>query len=99
MIVRLSGPNAEPITRNLGVADFEGGSARRCEITFSGLRVPAWVYLFRSPHSYTGEDSAEFHIPGSPLLAKMLLDELYDHGARPAEPGEFTARAYFGGRR
>ena len=98
IIVRVGGPHAESITRRLGVSDFEGGSARRCDLAFNGLRVPAWVYRFRSPNSYTGQDSAEFHIPGNPLLAKMLLDALYSLGARPAEPGEFTARAYFNGR-
>ncbi len=65
---------------------------------FAGFGVRAWVYLFRGPHSYTGEDVAEFHIPGNPLLARMLLDELIARGARLAEAGEFTARAYFNGR-
>jgi len=98
MIVRVSGPRAQAIAVELGVREFVGGSARRCEVAFGDLRVPAWVYLFRSPHTYTGEDSAELHIPGNPVLARMLLDELYRLGARPAEPGEFTARAYFNGR-
>ena len=98
MIVRLSGPGTHLIVKSLGVNEFEGGTACRCDLTFNGLVVPAWLYLFRSPHSYTGQDSAEFHIPGNPLLAKLLLDELYHLGARPAEPGEFTARAYFNGR-
>src|SRR5215471_19166521 len=98
MIVRLSGPNTKTISERLGVRRFSGSAAFRCELTFGCLTVPAWVYCFRSPHSYTGEDSAEFHIPGNPLLAKMLLEELYRLGARPAEPGEFTARAYFNGR-
>src|SRR5207248_1484978 len=58
----------------------------------------SWIYVFRAPHSYTGEDTIEFHIPGNPLLARMLLDELIKLGARRADPGEFTARAYFNGR-
>jgi tRNA modification GTPase len=62
------------------------------------MTVPTWVYLFKNPRSYTGEDLVEFHIPGSPLLARMLLDDLVARGARPADPGEFTARAYFNGR-
>jgi tRNA modification GTPase len=98
MIVRLGGPNTLPIVLALGVGEHTAGSARRCYLAFNGLNVPSWLYLFRSPHSYTGEDAVEFHIPGNPLLAKMLLDELYRRGARPAEPGEFTARAYFNGR-
>jgi tRNA modification GTPase len=62
------------------------------------MTVPATVYLFANPKSYTGEDLIEFHIPGNPLLARILLDALIGAGARHAEPGEFTARAYFNGR-
>jgi tRNA modification GTPase len=62
------------------------------------MLVPAWLFCFASPHSVTGEDVLEMHIPGNPLLARMLLDALIHHGARQAEPGEFTARAFFNGR-
>jgi tRNA modification GTPase len=98
MIVRVSGPGVQAIASELGVSEFAGGSARRFDLAFIDLRAPAWVYLFRSPHSYTGDDSAEFHVPGNPVLARLLLNELYRLGARAAEPGEFTARAYFNGR-
>jgi tRNA modification GTPase len=67
-------------------------------IRFGDLEFRGWVYLSASPRSYTGEDSVEFHIPGNPLLAKMLIGELLRRGARDAEAGEFTARAYFNGR-
>jgi tRNA modification GTPase len=67
-------------------------------LSFADLDVPIWLYLFRAPRSYSGEDLAELHIPGNPLLARMLLQELIARGARAAEPGEFTARAYFNGR-
>jgi tRNA modification GTPase len=95
MIVRLSGPDAHNIARDLGVAASTPASARRQPI-WPGMT--AWVYAFHAPHSYTGEDLVEFHVPGSPLLARMLLDEIVRRGARHAEPGEFTARAYFNGR-
>lgn len=99
MIVRASGPLALDAARSLGLpADAAASSASTCTLTFRGLNVPATVYLFRAPRSYTAEDLVEFHIPGNPLLAKLLLEVLYEHGARPAEPGEFTARAYFNGR-
>jgi len=77
--------------------DAAASSASRCTLAFRGLRVPATVYLFRAPRSYTGEDLVEFHLPGNPLLAKLLLETLHERGVRPAEPGEFTARAYFNG--
>ncbi len=57
--------------------------------------VPVWVYVFEAPHSYTGEDLIELHIPGNPLLARLVLERLVALGARQAEAGEFTARAYF----
>lgn len=99
MVVRVSGPAAIELATQLGVEPgLPGGSARRCELHFCDLSLPSWVYLFRGPRSYTGEDLVEFHLPGSPVLAKMLLDRLLRAGARPAGPGEFTARAYFNGR-
>jgi tRNA modification GTPase len=73
-------------------------SATRLTISFDGFTFPAWIYAFHAPHSYTGDDLIELHIPGSPLLASRLLDHLLKHGARAAEPGEFTARAFFNGR-
>ena len=52
----------------------------------------------RAPHSYTGEDTAEFQCHGSPLVLRALLDELFALGARQALPGEFTKRAFLNGR-
>jgi len=99
IIVRLSGPQALRIAGGMRVhPEAKGGSAFRCRLSFANLVAPSWVYLFRAPRSYTGEDLVELHLPGSPVLAKMMLEELLKSGARPAEPGEFTARAYFNGR-
>ncbi|MGE5612077.1 MAG: tRNA modification GTPase, partial [Bacillota bacterium] len=75
-----------------------GATAGRRMLRFAGLAVPVWVYGFHGPRSYTGEDLVELHVPGNPLLVRMLLDELLRRGARAAEAGEFTARAYFNGR-
>ena len=55
------------------------------------VRVPG-------PHSYTGEDSAEFHCHGSPVVLRELLDALFAAGARQAKAGEFTQRAFLNGR-
>ncbi|MGD0770003.1 MAG: tRNA modification GTPase [Tepidisphaeraceae bacterium] len=98
MILRISGPQTFPIAAGLGIAPSGGGSAGRTELRFGDISCPAWVYQFRSPRSYTGEDLVELHVPGNPLLARMLLGWLMRHGARQAEPGEFTARAYFNGK-
>ena len=48
----------------------------------------------RAPHTYTGEDTVEFHCHGSPAVLAAGLDALYIAGARPAQRGEFTKRAY-----
>ena len=62
------------------------------------ITVPADLYVFRAPHSYTGEDLAELHLPGAPPLLQIVLETLQRAGGRSAEPGEFTARAFLNGR-
>ncbi|MCR5130141.1 MAG: tRNA uridine-5-carboxymethylaminomethyl(34) synthesis GTPase MnmE [Prevotella sp.] len=56
------------------------------------------VTVFRSPHSYTGEDSVEISCHGSSYIAKKILEALVRQGCRMAEPGEFTKRAYLNGK-
>lgn len=56
------------------------------------------VTLFKKPHSYTGEDTAEIGCHGSPFLAGKILELILDRGARLAAPGEFTKRAFLNGR-
>ena len=53
---------------------------------------------FPGPHSYAGEDSAEFHCHGSPVVLRELLSALFAAGARQAKAGEFTQRAFLNGR-
>jgi tRNA modification GTPase len=62
------------------------------------LKVDAQLYLFLSPHSYTGDDLAEIHIYTNPAVIEVLIDNLLGKGLRMAEPGEFTARAYMNGK-
>ena len=52
----------------------------------------------RDPHSYTGEDTVEFHCHGSPAVLAAGLDALYLAGAKPAKRGEFTKRAFLNGK-
>ena len=52
----------------------------------------------RAPHSYTGEDTVEFHCHGSPAVLAAGLEALYNAGARPAKRGEFTKRAFLNGK-
>ncbi len=101
MIVRMSGRDADRIASSIvrqEIGAGKGGEAIFTQLYFHDLVVPGWIYRFKGPRSYSGEDLIEFHIPGNPLLARMLLDELLRLGARAAEAGEFTARAFFNGR-
>ena len=56
------------------------------------------VSIFRGPHSYTGEDSVEISCHASSFIVSSILNLLYEAGARAAEPGEFTQRAYLNGK-
>lgn len=56
------------------------------------------VSIFRAPHSYTGETSAEISCHGSPYIQQKLIELLISTGCRMAEPGEFTMRAFANGR-
>jgi tRNA modification GTPase len=54
--------------------------------------------FFPAPHSYTGNDLAEFHCHGGPVPVRRLIETAVSLGARPADPGEFTRRAFLNGR-
>lgn len=56
------------------------------------------VSIFRAPHSYTGEDSAEISCHASPYIQQRILELLIENGAVPASPGEFTRRAFINGK-
>lgn len=56
------------------------------------------VMLMLSPHTYTGEDTVEINCHGGVYVVKRILETLIKYGARPAEPGEFTKRAFLNGR-
>lgn len=99
-IVRMSGPRAFelaglvagrlPPPRQAALRALCDGSG---EILDRGL-----VLSFPAPHSFTGEDTVEFHLHGSPVLIGLLLRHLVSLGAREAGPGEFTRRAFINGR-
>lgn len=56
------------------------------------------VMLMRAPHSYTGEDTIEINCHGGVYVVKKILEVLLKNGASPAQPGEFTKRAFLNGR-
>ncbi len=62
------------------------------------VRLPAAAYLFREPHSYTRDDLVEIHTVGSAAALDLVRRRAIELGALPAQPGEFTARAFLRGR-
>ncbi len=63
-----------------------------------GVKCPCRLYVFVGPGSYTGEDVVEYHLPGGPAVVQMAMAALGAAGARPAQPGEFTLRAFLAGK-
>ena len=100
-VVRISGPQAHAVVDAL--VHFRSGSAAQAKgysLKFGEIERldEVLVSLFRAPHSYTGEDAAEICCHASPFIVSTLLDRLVDAGCRPAEPGEFTQRAFINGK-
>jgi tRNA modification GTPase len=91
VIVRMSGPQTIDLLNQI----FTPAVFGKPGIT-SGkiLNLDSVVYLFRQPHSYTGDDLAEIHLWANTSVTEVLMERLLALGARPASPGEFTARAY-----
>jgi tRNA modification GTPase len=100
-IVRLSGPDAHAIARRMlsREPDFEPRHATFGTIRLSGGHSDeVIVTFFPSPASYTGDDVVEVSAHGSPTILRGIVTDAIGAGARLAEPGEFTLRAYVNGR-
>ena len=102
-IIRVSGPDAVAITGRIfskPLEKAEGYSLHFGQIKdMDGKELDeVLVSVFRAPHSYTGEDSTEISCHGSSYIVKNLLESLIWAGARQAEPGEFTMRAFMNGK-
>jgi len=98
-IVRVSGADALQVATALsGRSSFEPRRATLARITAGLTSDQAIVTSFPAPASYTGEDVVEISAHGSPVLLHAIVRAAIDAGARLAEPGEFTLRAYLHGR-
>ncbi len=104
-IIRLSGPSSRTIADRLfrGVKPLSETPPRFMRnghiLDFQGNVIDQVLAVwFRGPKSYTGEDIVEIHCHGGTLVAQTCLDMLLSSGARLAEPGEFTRRAFLNGR-
>lgn len=100
-IVRISGPEAFRITDSV-VRLASGTVSDAAGYTLHYGEVPGLdqvlVSVFRAPHSYTGEDSVEVSTHASAYIVQELVRLLMEAGARFAEPGEFTRRAFLNGK-
>ena len=101
-VVRMSGADSEKILRAVFSPLPQPMESHRLyygHVRDHGERVDeAMAVLMRAPRSYTREDVAEIQCHGSMALCRKILALLFAHGARPAEPGEFTRRAFLSGR-
>ncbi|KXV18996.1 tRNA modification GTPase TrmE [Acetobacter malorum] len=102
-VMRVSGAGSEALLQRL-IGKLPG--ARRAALrrvwqdatTQHNFLDEALVLWFPGPHSYTGEDGFELHLHAGPAVIKAVAGALVEGGARPAEAGEFTRRAFMNGR-
>ena len=102
-IVRVSGPEAISITNSIFSKDISLAKPNTVHygeiIDKDGSTIDdVLVTVYRAPHSYTGEDSAEISCHGSAYILNKVVHALIDAGCRQAEPGEYTKRAYLNGK-
>lgn len=101
-IVRLSGEKSIEIANkifSLDVTAFKSHTLHLGKIVHNEKIIDeALVSVFKAPNSYTGEDVVEFNCHGGLRVCKMVLEAVYQNGAKPAQAGEFTKRAFLNGK-
>lgn len=102
-VIRLSGTDAITIADGVFSKDIENAKANTLhygEVTDDDHKTidDVVISIYRAPHSYTGEDCVEISCHGSRYIIRQILLLLQAHGARQAEPGEYTRRAYLNGK-
>jgi tRNA modification GTPase len=98
-ILRLSGPGTDAALAALGAGGLKARYAALRALSHDGRPIDqALVLRFPAPNSYTGEDCAELHLHGGRAVVEAASEALVALGLRPADPGEFTRRAFENGR-
>lgn len=104
-VIRISGGNAivgmdEIFSAKSKLSDVSPNSIQYGKVVNKSGEIidDVLVSVFRSPNSYTGEDSIEVSTHGSQLIVKKIIEELLKQNIRLAEPGEFTKRAFLNGK-
>jgi tRNA modification GTPase len=94
-IIRLSGPAALSIAEAIVETSLQPRHAHFCHFKQDGETIDSGIVLFfPTPNSFTGEDVIELQGHGGPVVLDILLRACCDHGARLAQPGEFSERAF-----
>lgn len=107
-VIRVSGPECYTVLEKI----FRDGKGRRVSLSQIPAYTAKHGYLvnekhivdevllilFRGPHSYTGEDSIEIDCHGGSFVIREILKLLFANGVRPADPGEFSKRAFLNGK-
>lgn len=94
-IIRISGEKAFEIAQKMFSKNFKAGKIAFGNITDGKTVLDEGLLLsFKAPNSYTGEDVVELQVHGSPVVINNILKNVLKNGARPAEKGEFTKRAF-----
>jgi len=99
-VVRVSGPDISPFAMGLlGRLPVPRRATFACFMAADGTTLDEGIALhFAAPHSFTGENVLELQGHGGPVVLNLILQRCIDIGARLAEPGEFTRRAYLNGK-
>jgi len=103
-IIRVSGPLAFPVVDKLTDVTCGSQSPSTARVTKLFTLLDRTVIdqalrlVFKAPRSFTGEDVVELHIHGGLVVIDEVLENLYSAGARPANPGEFSERAFINGK-
>lgn len=98
-IIRLSGPNSLKFAQQLSGKTLTPRHALFGSVILNGELIDTgiWIY-FKGPNSFTGEDTVEFQGHGGPLVIQAVLKAMTQLGARLAQPGEFSQRAFLHGK-
>ena len=97
-IIRISGPQTFEILSQIFSKDLTTAKPNTIHYGHIADIDEVLVSVFRAPHSYTGEDSAEISCHGSSYILNKVLELLVSTGCRMANPGEYTMRAYLNGK-
>jgi tRNA modification GTPase len=104
-VIRISGPDSKNIIKKISLTNRKNKQFKHQAVTLvniidnDGLPFEeSVVTFFKKPHSYTGEDTIEVSCHGNPSIVNRIVSLCCTSGARPADPGEFTKRAFLNGK-